>query len=204
MRLVSNPIPTRNISVVLILLVALCAQVASATPFDEQQQPAPPPLKIITRAERDQLSAAHDEKARVKLTIELAEVHLTNIENQTAIQQYDAAASEIGKYWALIEDVLSYMKTLGREGNRRLDLYKRLELALRAHGPRLNSVRRTTPAEYAVWVKEVETFARDSRTEALNSFYGNTVIRDGPRKTADSKTADSKTSDTKEAKKPEQ
>ena len=147
MRLVSNPIPTRNISVVLILLVALCAQVASATPFDEQQQPAPPPLKIITRAERDQLSAAHDEKARVKLTIELAEVHLTNIENQTAIQQYDAAASEIGKYWALIEDVLSYMKTLGREGNRRRDLYKRLELALRAHGPRLNSVRRTTPAE---------------------------------------------------------
>jgi hypothetical protein len=58
---------------------------------------------------------------------------------------------------------------------------------LRAHGPRLNAVRRVTPAEYSVWIKEVENFARDSRTEALNSFYGNTVIRDGSKKTADTK-----------------
>jgi hypothetical protein len=198
MRLVSNPGPPRNIPVLAILLVAICSQTASAAPFRLQQQTAPPPLKIITRAEREQLTAARDDKARVKLTIELAEVHLTNVENQTAIQQYDGASSEIGKYWALIEDLLNYMKTLGREGNRRRDLYKRLELALRAHSPRLNAVRRTTPAEYAVWIKEVETFARDSRTEALNSFYGNTVIRDGPRKTVDGKSAD-----TKEVKKPE-
>jgi hypothetical protein len=197
MRLVSNPGPAPGIAVLATLLIALC-QVASAAPFRLQQQTAPPPLKIIIKAEREQLTAARDEKARVKLTIELAEVHLTRVENQTAIQQYDGASSEIGMYWALIEDVLNYMKTLGREGNRRRDLYKRLELALRAHGPRLNAVRRTTPAEYAVWIKEVETFARDSRTEALDSFYGNTVVRDGPRKTADSKTAD-----TKEVKKPE-
>lgn len=176
----------RNIFVIG-LLVTLCAQLASAFPLPVQQQIAPPPLKVITRSEREQLNETRDEKARVKLTIELAEAHLTNVENQTAIQQYDGASKEIGMYWALVEDVLSSMKTMGREGNRRRDLYKRLELALRAHGPRLNAVRRTTPAEYSVWIKEVETFARDSRTEALNSFYGNTVIRDGPKKTADTK-----------------
>jgi hypothetical protein len=32
--------------------------------------------------------------------------------------------------------------------------------------------------EYAVWVKELEEFARKGRTEALNSFYGHTVFRE--------------------------
>ena len=150
-------------------------------------QTAPPPMKIITRAERSQLNEAKDEKARVKLTIELAETHLTKIENQTSQQQFDGAAAEAGMYWALIEDVLSFMKTIERDNNRRRDLYKRLELTLRAHGPRLSTIRRSTPAEFAVWIKEIEEFARNSRTEALNSFYGQTVIRDSPRKPADKK-----------------
>ena len=191
MRLVSNQVLRRKIHVTF-LLIALGAQFVTATHLHFQQQPAPPPLKIIPRAEREQLTAAKDQKARVKLTLELAEAHLTKAENQTAIQEYDGASSEIGMYWALIEDILHSLKAVSRDGDRRRDLYKRLEIALRAHGPRLNSVRRTTPAEYAVWIKEVEVFARESRTEALNSFYGNTVIREAPRKTAETKTADSK------------
>ena len=39
-------------------------------------------------------------------------------------------------------------------------------------------MRRTTPLEFAVWIKQVEDFARDGRTEALNSFYGHTVVRE--------------------------
>jgi len=65
-----------------------------------------------------------------------------------------------------------------RDSNKTRDLYKRLELALRADGPRLTTMRRTTPLEYAVWIKKVEEFARASRTEALNSFYGHTVVRE--------------------------
>jgi len=152
-----------------------------------RDQTAPPPLKIIARLERTQLSESKDEKARVKLSIELAETHLTNAENQTSQQQYDRAAAEAGMYWAIIEDVLNYMKTVERDNNRKRDLYKRLELSLRAHGPRLSIMRRSTPSEYAVWIKEIEEFARNGRTEALNSFYGHTVIRDGPQKAADAK-----------------
>ena len=150
-------------------------------------QTAPPPLKIITRSERAQLNGSKDPKARVKLSIELAESHLTSAESQTSHQQYDGAAAEAGKYWALIEDVFSFMKTFERDNNKRRDLYKRLELSLRAHGPRLSIMRRSTPAEYAVWIKEIEDFARKGRTEALNSFYGHTVIRDSPQKSPDAK-----------------
>jgi hypothetical protein len=174
---------------IIFLFAALCAPTLRAQDPKPQDQTAPPPLKIITRLERSQLNEAKDEKARVKLTIELAETHLTNIENQTSQQQYDSAAAEAGMYWALMEDVFSFMKTLQRDSNKKRDLYKRLELSLRAHGPRFSIIRRSTPSEYAVWIKEIEDFARNGRTEALNSFYGHTVLKDGAQK-SDSKEDD--------------
>jgi len=174
------------ITPVILLLVLLCAPAEKAQDRP-QHSIAPPPLRIIPRAERSQLSEAKDDKARVKLTIELAETHLTNAEQQTNQQQYDAAEAEAGIYWALLDDVLAFMRKADRDSNRKRDLYKRLELALRAHGMRLYAMRRTTPAEYAYWIREIEDFARSSRTEALNSFYGHTVIREGPRRPAEAK-----------------
>ena len=172
---------------VVLLFVALFAPAANAQNPRPIDHTAPPPAKVITREERLQLNQAKDEKARIKLSIELAETHLANAESHTSQQQYEGAATESGKYWALIEDALGFMKTVDRKGNKRRDLYKRLELSLRAHGPRWASMRRSTPAEYAVWIKEIEEFARNGRTEALNSFYDNTVIRGGSEKSPDAK-----------------
>ena len=78
----------------------------------------------------------------------------------------------------MIEDALEFLSSVKRDNNKTRDLYKRLEIALRADGPRLTTMRRMTPLEYAVWIKKVEEFARDSRTEALNSFYGHTVVHE--------------------------
>jgi hypothetical protein len=174
---------------VILLLAALYISGLGAQDPRPQEQTAPPPLKIITRLERSQLNESKDPKARVKTTIELAESHLTNAENQTLQHEYDIAAAEAGMYWALVEDALSFMKTMDRDNNRKRDLYKRLELSLRAHGPRLSMMRRSTPSEYAVWIKEIEDFARKGRTEALDSFYGHTVIHDGPQKPTEPKEA---------------
>src|SRR5882724_2363779 len=145
-----------------------------------QEQTAPPPLKIITRQDRTQIEEIKDSKARVRLTLELAEAHLASAETQTLHLNYDDAAAEAGKYWALLEDVFVFLHTLKQDSNKTRDLYKRVELTLRAQGPRLSIMRRTTPAAYAVWLKEIEDFARHGRTEALNSFYGHTVVRDQP------------------------
>jgi len=62
---------------------------------------------------------------------------------------------------------------------------QRLELTLRADGPRLTSLRRVTPLEFAVRIKEVEDFRARRKDEALNSFYGNTVVREGRKSDAD-------------------
>jgi hypothetical protein len=185
---------TRGAGLILLLVVlAILGLPFTALGQQEpQQQTAPPPLKIITRRERAQLEESKDAKARVRTTIELAEAHLANAENQTSQREFDAAAAEAGMYWALVEDCFIFLKTIGRDNNARRDLYKRLELSLRAQGPRLTTMRRETPSEYAVWIKEIENFARQGRTEALNSFYGNTVIRDSPKKPTDEKEAEKK------------
>jgi len=139
---------------------------------------APPPIKIVSKEERLQIDQAGDSKARLRVTIDLAAGHLTRAEQFTSQGNFDSAAHEVGSYHALIEDALEFLATMKRDSNKTRDLYKRLELSLRAHGPRLTTMRRTTPLEYAVWIKKVEEFAREGRTEALNSFYGHTVVRD--------------------------
>lgn len=164
------------------ILTVLCTAASMVSAFEVrmQEQPAPPPLKIVTRQDRMQLEEEKDSKAHVRLALALAEAHLANAELQTSHLNYDEAAAEAGKYSALIEDLFVFLSRLKLDSNKTRDLYKRVELTLRVHGPRLNIMRRSTPAAYAVWLKETEDFARQGRTTALNSFYGNTVVRDRP------------------------
>jgi hypothetical protein len=137
---------------------------------------APPPFKMIVKEERMQIEQNRDASKRLKLTIDFAAAHLGVAEQHTAHGNFEAASTEVGMYHALIENVREFMSTFKRDSNKTRDLYKRLELALRAHGPRLTAMRRITPLEFAVWIKQVEDYAREGRTEALNSFYGHTVV----------------------------
>lgn len=163
--------------IVVIFSLFVCAEGQPQIPH-VQNVTAPPPAKVIYSEEKNLLESINDHKSRVKKTIELAEGHLTKAEAQTSQEHYSEASAEVGKYWALMDNILNHLSTLKRDSNKTRDLYKRVELSLRAHGPRLTNVRRNTPLEYAVWVKEIEEFARDGRSEALNSFYGHTVVRE--------------------------
>lgn len=172
------------LSAVLLLPALICAQAIYAQDALPLPQPsptpltAPPPFKTISAEERAQIEQTKDSGKRVRLTIEFATVHLTKAEQHTTQENYDEAAAEVGMYHALIENALEFLSSLKRDSNKMRDQYKKLELALRAHGPRLTNMRRTTPLEFAVWIKKVEDFAREGRTEALNSFYGHTVVRE--------------------------
>ena len=144
---------------------------------------APPPFKMIVKEERAEIEQTKDSGKRLKLTIEFAGGHLTRAEQHTARENYEAASAEVGMYHALIESALAFLDSIKRDNNKTRDLYKRLELALRSDGPRLTAMRRITPLEFAVWIKQVEDYARASRAEALNSFYGHTVVREKSEKT---------------------
>ena len=162
-----------------VCLSCFCVESVNAQDSPLVQQPsAPPPAKLITKDDRSRIDAAKDDKGRLRTTIELAEAHLTEAETRSAAEEFDLASASLGKYHAMIEDVLKFLGAMKQDQNRTRDLYKRLELALRAHGSRLTAIRRATPLEYAVWVKQIEEYARKGRTEALNSFYGNTVLKE--------------------------
>lgn len=163
-----------------VFLPSVCAQDAQPSPTPLM---APPPFKMIVKEERTQIEAnTREPSKRLKLTIDFAAAHLTVAEQHTAQGNFEAAQSEVGMYHALIENAREFMSTFRRDSNKTRDLYKKLELALRAHGPRLTAMRRTTPLEFAIWIKQVEDYAREGRTEALNSFYGHTVVSE-PKKT---------------------
>src|SRR6478672_11483202 len=112
--------------------VLCCALVAMAQDQAPTPQPtpltAPPPLHTISKEEKYQIEAASDGKQRMKLTIEFADTHLTNAEKLTAQSNYEAASHEVGTYYALIKNSLTYLATLKRDSNKTRDLYKRLEL----------------------------------------------------------------------------
>lgn len=164
----------------LYIIVLIAAVGATAVAQEPQPSPdvAPPPMKAIPRLERTQIDEADDPKSRLKVTLVLAETHLSSAESCNSRSDFPAASAAIGRYWALLEDAFGFLRTMKIDSNKTRDLYKRLELTLRSHAPRLVAIRRSTPAEYSVWIKEVEEYARNGRTEALNSFYGQTVFRD--------------------------
>ena len=162
------------------LLLLAFVFLPSVSAQDAQPSPtplmAPPPFKMIVKEERTQIEESRDASKRLKLTMEFAAAHLTVAEQHTSQGNFEAAQTEVGMYHALLENVRMFMRTFKRDSNKTRDLYKKLELGLRAHGPRLTAMRRTTPLEFAVWIKQVEDYAREMRTEALNSFYGHTVV----------------------------
>ena len=137
-------------------------------------------MRFVTRAEREQLNAARDPKGRVRTTIDLAGDHLTRAEYFTAEKKFVQASEELGGYLGLIDNALDFIGDLARDKGSTRDLYRHLDIALRAHIPRIAVMRRSTPAEYAGNLKAVEEYARDTRADVLEAFYGHTVLRDDP------------------------
>lgn len=174
---------------VVALFVFSVAEVC-AQPSQDERPPdaAPPPLKYIPSEDGARLNAEGDDlKDRTKLSLELAEARLHRAAGRTSAGDYIAAGTELGIYQALIADAIRFLQQKGTRkdngsiDNKTRDLFKRLELTLRNHAPRIETIRRITPSDEAYNVKEAYEFVRNARAEALNSFYDDTVIRDAPK-----------------------
>ena len=84
--------------------------------------------------------------------------------------------TELGVYEAIVADTMHFVQASGRTGNKLRDTFKRIELALRAHVPRIETLRRGLPAAHAVYAKATIEFVRAERDQALSAFYDDTVI----------------------------
>jgi len=172
-----------------VALILAFAAAGQAQDPREVQMPAPPPLRVMPRFDRDQIDTGKDAKDRLRITIELADAHLLRAEELANQNKHEAGLIELGLYMALIDDAMRYLGGMKSDSNRVRDLYKRLELNLRAQWFRLAAIRRVSPAEYAGQIKAAEEFARSARTDALDSFYGHTVLREAAKDPSEDKRA---------------
>ena len=167
-------------SIILAQVIAACGLVTCALgqPAQGPRLPAPPPMRFVSRTERSQLDAAKDPKSRLRSTIKLAEDRLVRAESLTTQKAYEEASMELGGYLGLIGDLRAFIATLVRDKGSTRDMYKHLEIAVRLHIPRIAVMRRSTPASYALHLKDAEEYVKDTRAEALDSFYGHSVLRE--------------------------
>lgn len=163
--------------------VALAAGSASAqqqTDANEQRDDAlsaAPPLRYVPDDVRRQLDTeARDVKARTKLGLQLAEDRLARAATASDADRFEECTNELGVYEAIVADTIRYVQTSGRTGNKLRDTFKRIELTLRAHVPRIETLRRGLPSAHAVYAKATIEFVRVQRDQALSSFYDDSVI----------------------------
>jgi hypothetical protein len=170
----------RQASILLAQVITTCglATCALAQPAQGPRLPAPPPMRFVSRTERSQLDAAKDPKSRLRSTIKLAEERLIRAENLTSQRAWEEASIELGGYLGLIGDLRAFIATLERDKGKTRDMNRHLEISVRPHIPRLAVMRRSTPASYALHLKDAEEYIKDTRAEALDSFYGHTVLRE--------------------------
>jgi hypothetical protein len=174
----------RRASVTLVLIFTMLAT-AQAQDGAQQPQPqreaGPPPMRYIPPDVRQRLEGAKDAKARARLCMEIAEERLARAAQLAGEDRFEASTAEIGIYEAVVEDTVRTLHSSSGEGkvnNKFRDIFKRVEITLRSHVTRLESIRRVLPERHAVYLKDAIDFVRDRRDQALSAFYSDAVIRE--------------------------
>jgi hypothetical protein len=168
-------------TLVLIFTLFACAQAQDgAAPQQPQREDGPPPLRYMPPDVRQRLDGAKDAKARARVSMEIAEERLTLAAQLAGEDKFAASTAEIGIYEAVVEDTVRtlHASNPGRANNKLRDIFKRVEITLRSHVTRLESIRRVLPERHAVYLKDAIDFVRDRRDQALGAFYSDSVIRE--------------------------
>jgi hypothetical protein len=167
---------------------AALAQEPAASPDaasqpQQQRDEGPPPMRYMPEDVRHRVESERDLKDRAKLGMVIAEERLERAAQLAEADRFEDATGEIGVYEAVVEDTVRFLQSSGKTNNKLRDVFKRVEITLRSHVTRLESIRRGLPERHAVYVKDAIEFVRDHRDLALGAFYDDTVIRE-PRKPA--------------------
>ncbi|MDT5272241.1 MAG: hypothetical protein QOH49_4427 [Acidobacteriota bacterium] len=171
-------------TLVLIFTVLACAEAHAqdgAVQQQAQRDDGPPPLRYMPPDVRQRLEGAKDVNARARLSMEIAEERLVRAAQFADQDKFEAATGEIGVYEAVIEDTVRTLHAsggTGRASNKLRDIFKRIEITLRSHVTRLESIRRLLPERHAVYLKDAIDFVRDRRDLALSAFYSDSVLRE--------------------------
>ncbi len=137
---------------------------------------APPPLKVITKAERMKLDGEGNLKAKTQVAVEMLKLRLAASEKMNFAEDFDGMFRELGHFRGILDYTLGFLEQQDPRQNKTLDNYKRLELFIRAATPRLETIRREVPLRYEDYIRELSIYFRDARRRVLEPLFGDTVI----------------------------
>lgn len=153
------------------------AQESQPLQFQDDNEIAPPPVFSLTSEEKSQLNNESDIKRRTQLCLLLADSRLKRAEDATVREDYGTALTALGSYQAVLENHLSFLQRNNHNSAGKVrENFRRIDLTLRSYAPRIETIRRTTPFEFAVHLKSILNFTRDARTRALDSFFSDTIL----------------------------
>jgi len=156
-----------------LFILFVCCQTSAA---QEDLTDAPPPLKILTRAEKSRLEAETDVKRRTILSIESMEAKLLKAESLAAAEDYPAMFTELGGFHALVDNTIEFLSRNDNDSNKVLYNYKRVELTLRKYLTRLELIRRDLPARYESYVRKLVKYIREARSKAVEPLFDDSVV----------------------------
>jgi hypothetical protein len=157
------------------LLALLSGYAFSQDPSDD---PAPPPLKLLSKTERTQLSEKTELKDRANLALQLMEARLKAAEKFRTDENYSLMYDELGGFHALMDNTLDFLLHNGSNEGRRLSSLKKFEIGLREFVPRVEAIRREAPVSFEPYVENLLKYISDAREKAIQPFFGNTVIKE--------------------------
>lgn len=158
-------------SVVLIALILLPA--AIAFPQQSIDDDIPPPMRVISKDERDKLSTVSGEKARVKLALELMDTRIKLAEDALAKTDFNRVHRELGGFHFLMDDALRHLVRNDTGNSASGNNFKRFEITLRTFSPRIELLRREVPINYEPYILIVLKRLREVRTRAVEPLFGN-------------------------------
>lgn len=161
---------------VLALSVTAFGQGENTIPESDYADAAPPPVRAMSKEERSQLASETGVKDRTKLALELMDTRLTRAEEFNAKGDFTQMYNELGGFHALIDDTLDFLYGNSKSRDSVLNNFKRLEIGLRAFGPRIGLIRREIPVEYDPYLKSLIRYLRDARTKAVEPLFADTVV----------------------------
>ena len=143
---------------------------------EDFQITAPPPLKFISKDEKQKLETETNIKKYTVLALELMEARLAKAENLSSQKQYVEMYDELGGFHALVDDTLDFLNRHDTGKGKVLNNFKRLEMSLRKFAPRIELIRRDLPLKYESYVRKLIRYVRDARSKAIAPFFDDTVV----------------------------
>jgi hypothetical protein len=161
---------------VIFLIIVQCSLSNVKAQDEDPPNAAAPPVKALSKEERDALEAQSDLKNHTKLAIELMETHLRKAEELNTQEAFNTMFKELGGFHAIMDDTIKFLNKNDNGRGKTLDNFKRFEMALRSFTPRIETLRREIPERFEYYVRRLLRIVRDTRAKAVEPFFGETVV----------------------------